>query len=224
MSTSIALPSTSARSTILRRRHRSLLAFFPRGIWTANHLLDNLAAFRGSAEWQTAVTRHENPVAHLLTIIFVLLPLVLHTVWGVKRLFSTKPNVGRYPLYSNLKYVLQRLSAVGLFLFIGAHLWLAMLQPRFVKGHAETFADIAAHMRHHPPTLAVYILGTLGVSYHLANGIQSLAMGWGVVSSRAALKKLEILVIGIFAILTAMGWAAIFALYQAGGAFPPVVD
>ena len=34
-------------------------------------------------------------------------------------------------------------------------------------------------MAHHTPTLVVYILGILAVSYHLANGIQTFAMGQG---------------------------------------------
>jgi hypothetical protein len=40
-------------------------------------------------------------------------------------------------------------------------------------------------------------------------------MGWGVVSSRRALRHAEWLVIGAFFVLLAMGWAAIYALYSA---------
>ena len=68
----------------------------------------------------------------------------------------------------------------------GAHLWLAMLQPRLVEGHAETFADLAEHMHFHAPTLVVYVLGILGVAYHLANGLQTFCMGWGIVSAGGA--------------------------------------
>jgi succinate dehydrogenase / fumarate reductase cytochrome b subunit len=71
-------------------------------------------------------------------------------------------------------------------------------------------------MRTHPPTLIVYILGVLAVAYHLANGLHSFAMGWGIVSSRRALKKLEIAALITFVILLGMGWATIYALYDAG--------
>ena len=53
-------------------------------------------------------------------------------------------------------------------------------------------------MHFHTPTLIVYVLGTLGVTFHLANGLQTAAMGWGLVSSKAALKRLEWLVIAVF--------------------------
>ena len=50
-------------------------------------------------------------------------------------------------------------------------------------------------MHHHVPTLVVYVLGVLGIAYHLANGLQTFAMGWGIVTSRRALKKLDVVVI-----------------------------
>ena len=90
-----------------------------------------------------------------------------------------------------------------------------------VEGHAETYADIAQHMHFHAPTLAVYVLGTLGVAYHLANGLQTACMGWGVVSSRRGLRRLEWIAITSFLLLVAMSWGAIYALWAAGAASPP---
>jgi succinate dehydrogenase / fumarate reductase cytochrome b subunit len=204
------------RSTFVRSRLGSLFAFLPLGVWTLNHLWNNLAAFRGADAWQSAVTEYPHPVAQLATAIVVLVPLVVHTVWGVGRLFSSKPNNVRYGFYANLKYLLQRLSAIGLALFLGAHMWLAMLKPRLTEGHAEPFADIAHEMHSHRPTLVVYLLGSLAVAYHLANGIQTFAMGWGLVSSRAALRKLEWISILTLVIVLAMAWSVIYALYAAG--------
>ena len=204
------------RATFLRSRLGSLLAVLPLAVWTLNHLWNNLAAFRGPDEWQAAVTDYPHPIAQLATGLVVLLPLVVHTVWGFGRLLTTRPNNVRYGFYANLKYLLQRLSAIGVALFLGAHIWLAMLKPRLTEGHAEAFADIAHEMHTHRPTLAVYVLGTLGVAYHLANGLQTFAMGWGLVSSRRALKKLEWVSIAAFVVLLSMSWAAIYALFAAG--------
>jgi succinate dehydrogenase / fumarate reductase, cytochrome b subunit len=188
----------------------------PLAVWSVAHIWSNLSAFQGASAWQTAVTEHAHPLAHLLTSIMVLLPLAIHTVWGLTRIFSARVTVLRYTLFANLKYVLQRASALGLVLFLGAHTWLAMLQPRLIQGHPEAFADIAHEMHHHGPTIAVYTLGTLGVSYHLANGISTFAMGWGLVASRRALKKLEYVSYGLFVILLAMSWSVLYALYTAG--------
>jgi len=119
--------------------------------------------------------------------------------------------------FSNLRYWLQRASAVGLLAFLGAHLWLAWIQPRFVLGRPEPFADIAREMRHHTPTLLVYVLGILAISYHLANGLWSFAtMGWGIAVSKSAQAWFERLALVVFFVLLAVGWASIYALYQAG--------
>jgi succinate dehydrogenase / fumarate reductase cytochrome b subunit len=208
--------NTADHGTFLRARLASALAVFPLGVWTFFHLWDNLAAFYGGAAWEAAVTHHASPVGQLITGVVVLVPLALHTVWGISRLASTKPNTLRYRAYANFKYVLQRLAAIGVLLFLGAHLWLAMIHPRLTTGQGEAFADIAHEMRFHTPTLVVYLLGTLGVTFHLANGLQTVAMGWGLVTSRTALRRLEWGVIALFLLMLGMAWAAIFALYGAG--------
>ena len=69
-------------------------------------------------------------------------------------------------------------------------------------------------MAHHTPTLVVYILGILAVSYHLANGVPTFAMG--VVASAGALKRLDWVVYLAFILLLAMGWGSVFALWRAG--------
>ena len=199
-----------------RSRIASLLAIAPLGVWTVIHLWDNLSAFDGPHAWEQAVTGADHPFNQVLLAVLVLLPLVLHTVWGIARLGSSRPNNVRYGYYDNLKYLLQRLSALGLLGFIGAHLWLAWAQPRFVEGRPEPFSDISHEMAHHTPTLVVYVLGVLAVSYHLANGIQTFAMGQGVVASAGALRRLEWVVYLAFVLLLAMGWGSVFALWRAG--------
>jgi succinate dehydrogenase / fumarate reductase cytochrome b subunit len=216
--TASAASAAQARSSFLRARLASLLAIAPLGVWTVAHLWHNLAAFQGAAAWQEAVTEYPHPFAQAFTGIVVLLPLAIHTVWGVSRLLSSRPNLVRYGFYANLKYVLQRLASLGVLAFLGAHLWLALLKPRVTEGHAEAFADIAQEMHFHTPTLVVYVLGTLGVSYHLANGAHTFCMSWGIVSSRAGLKRLEWLALLSFALLLAMSWGAVYALWAAGAA------
>lgn len=218
MSTTAALekPHSNA-SSFGRGRIASLLAIAPLGVWTVLHLWNNLAVFRGGAAWEEAVTHHAHPLSQFITALLVMVPLLIHTVWGLMRLKSSRPSAKlTLTFFGNFKYVLQRLSAIGLLGFLGAHLWLAMLKPRLLEGHAEAFTDIAHEMHHHGPTLVVYLLGTLAVSYHLANGIATFAMGFGIVSSRRALHKVENLSYLLFVVFMVMSWSAIYGLYVAG--------
>ncbi|HET9450203.1 MAG TPA: succinate dehydrogenase [Aggregicoccus sp.] len=216
MSTQSPAAPVPQKNSLLSSRLGSFLAVVPLGVWVFIHLWNNLAAFQGAQAWEDSVTGYKHPYAQALTWVIVFLPLLWHTGWGIKRLFSLRPNNVRYGTYDNLKYLLQRLSAVGLLAFLGAHIYLAFLQPRLGEGRAEPFADIAGEMHHHMPTLVVYLLGTLAVSYHLAYGLQSFFMSWGVLSSERSVKRFEPVVIGLFVLFLAMSWGAIYALYQAG--------
>jgi succinate dehydrogenase / fumarate reductase cytochrome b subunit len=209
-----------ARGAFLRSRLASILGLAPLGVWVVVHLWNNLAAFEGGDAWQTAVTQYPHPFAQAVTGVVVLVPLGIHSAWGVARLFSSRPNNLQYRTYANLKYMLQRLSAAGVLLFVGAHLWLALLKPRLVVGRPEAFADLAHEMHFHWPTLVVYVLGTLGVAYHLANGALTSCMTWGAVTSRSALQRLEGAAIALFLVLLAMAWGGVYALWAAGAPAP----
>jgi succinate dehydrogenase cytochrome b subunit len=213
----MAREELSLRASFIRSRLASALAIFPLGAWTLVHLYDNLSAFSGARSWESAVTEYPHPFAQAMTGVVVLLPLALHTAWGVGRLSTMRLNNVAYPFYGNLKFLLQRVTAIGVLLFLGAHLWLAWLKPRVVEGHPEAFDDIAHQMHSHRPTLITYLLGTLGVAYHLANGAQTFCMGWGIVTSRKALRRLEAGVIVLFVVMLAMAWGAVYALWAAGG-------
>jgi succinate dehydrogenase / fumarate reductase, cytochrome b subunit len=213
--TTHAVPAPT-RSNFISERLGSALAIVPLGVWTLSHLWNNLAAFQGGQAWQTAVTEYPHPLAEGITLAVVLLPLVWHTIWGLGRIFKTRPNYPRYGYFANLKFILQRVAGLGLLAFLGAHLWLAFLHPRLVEGHVEPFSDIAHEMHFHKPTLAVYILGVLGIAYHFANGIHTAMMTWGAAVTKVSLRKWELLAWGIFALMLAMGWGAIYALFRAG--------
>jgi len=217
-----AAERTLARNSIVDRLG-SLLAFVPLGVWTVAHLWHQLAAYESPNAWEIAVTGHVNVATAVLVFILVLGPLLWHTVWGIVRMFRSRPA----PMqggFSNLRYVLQRLSALGLLLFLGAHLYLAWFEPRFLHGRPEPFEQISREMRFHTPTLVVYLLGILGISYHLANGFWSFTtMGWGITVSKSGIRWMERVSILLFLALLIIGLAAVYALYRGGAAYGPVV-
>jgi succinate dehydrogenase / fumarate reductase cytochrome b subunit len=218
---SVAPSDRAIAREFLLARLGSLFAFAPVGVWTLVHLWHQLAAFRSGDAWQDAVTGHVNSASTILTFVVVLVPLLWHTIWGIVRMFRSRPK----PLqsgYSNLRYVIQRLSAIGLLFFLGAHLYLAWFEPRILEGRPEPFAEIAREMRFHTPTTVVYVLGVLAIAYHLANGLWSfLTMGWGATVSKSGIRWMERVSVVFFVVLLAIGWAAVYALYANGAQFGP---
>lgn len=213
-------PTTTQPQSMLSQRVGSFVAFAPLAVWTTWHLFSNLTAFQGAQAWESSVTAPRGAFVELLTSAFVLVPLVLHTVWGIRRLRIAKFNNQSYGTFDNLKFLLQRLSAIGVVLFLGAHIYKARLEPLIAHGRHETFADISNQMAHHGPTIGVYILGVLGVAYHLANGIASGGLTWGYAATEKARKRVAAISYAFFVLLLAMGWGTIFAMVQAGNAQP----
>jgi succinate dehydrogenase / fumarate reductase cytochrome b subunit len=214
--TSDTAPSAAPSRGALLPRLGSLLAFAPLGVWMTLHLWNNLAAFNGAEAWEAAVARPSSPLSDFIISVIVLLPLVLHSIWGIRRLLIVKPNLGQYRNYDNLKFILQRITALGVLAFLPAHIWLAKLSPRITHGRPETFAEISHEMHHHGPTLFVYLLGILGTAYHFANGLSTGGMTWGYAATPRAMKRMNVISIVFFLVLLAMGWGTVFAMWRAG--------
>ena len=200
----------------LSSKTASLLGLMPLGVWTVNHLWNNLHAIRGGESWERAVTQHRGPGFQLVTYAVVLLPLAIHAVWGVVRVPGTRVQAAT-SAFANVRHVLHRLAGLGILAFLGAHLWLALLRPRLLHGGPEPFDDLAREMRFHRPTLLVYLLGVLGTAYHLANGVQAVMAGWAPRPWGGSMNRLSLLAALVFLGTLALGWGAIFALWRAGG-------
>lgn len=206
----------------------SVLALAPLGVWTVWHLWENLYVWAGREAWAAHVTDVRvvdgtatyvgNGVSSWLVSLVVLGPLVLHTLWGLRRIRMTKPN--GYKFFGNAKYLLQRLSALGLMGFLGAHLYLARIKPALSNrtGH-EDFCDLAGHMRHHPPTLVVYTLGVIGIAYHLANGVYTAAFINGLAASPRASRQMQVISLTLFAVLLVFGLGSVIGMYQQAEVF-----
>ena len=217
----VAPSERAAARDFLLARLGSLFAFAPVGVWTVVHLWHQLAAWRSPQAWEQAVTGHVNSASTVLVFVLVLGPLLWHTIWGIVRMLRSRPAPTQGG-FSNFRYVIQRLSAIGLLFFLGAHLYLAWFEPRFLHGGPEPFSDISREMRFHAPTLIVYVLGVLAIAYHVANGLWSfMTMGWGITVSKSGMAWLERVSILVFLVLLAIGWIAIYGLYQGGAAYGP---
>jgi succinate dehydrogenase / fumarate reductase cytochrome b subunit len=218
----VALQEQGSKRSALGSRLGSVVGIAPLGVWTTWHLWENLSSWDGAEVWQATVSQPGNTGTDLLVSAMVFAPLLLHTAWGFTRLRMTQPN--GYKFFGNAKYLLQRLSALGLLGFLIAHVYLARIKPLTREPGYETFEDIAAHMRHHPPTLVVYVLGVLGVAYHLANGVYTTSFIFGLAASPRARRIMQGISMAFFAFLLLVGWGAIAGLYQGGANFAPPTE
>jgi succinate dehydrogenase / fumarate reductase cytochrome b subunit len=207
--------STAAASArpvgLTRKQVLSLFGIVPLGVYVVLHLWTNLTSLQGARAFNLAVTNSRNHPAFLFLEIFGLgIPLVAHTIIGLIETRRMRPNNARYGFFNNLEYLLQRLSALGLVLFIGAHVWKARLFPEELTpdGH-ESWMGMHNGLSE-PITFIVYVLGMLGISYHLANGVRTAAMRWGLAVSPRGQARAQMVSAGVFVLLLVMSSAAIY--------------
>ncbi len=187
----------------------SLLGVVPLGAYVVAHLWTNLHSLGGAEEFDAALTASRHHPAFLLLEIFGLgLPIAIHAGIGLKLILKMNPNNLKYRGLRNLKYFLQRVAGLGVLLFLGAHVLKARILPA-AAGTVETWQGMHEALSE-VPTFAVYALGMLGISFHLANGLWGSAMTFGLTVSPRAQTRMEWVSGGVFVALLCMSGFAIY--------------
>lgn len=190
---------------------KKLFRFFglvPLGLYVVVHLYNNNLSNQGAEVFNAHLQWWRSlPFIVPLSILFLYIPLFWHLFYGLYVAKTGKPNNLRYGYFSNLKYLLQRLSGIGLALFIPAHIFKVKIEPYF-EHEIVDFKHMAEGLSEHL-TLAVYTLGILGVSYHLANGLWEAAVSWGLTINQRSQRVFTVLSFVVFVILGLLGANAV---------------
>ena len=177
---------------------------------------------------------HSLPFLILIEIFGLWLPIAFHSILGIYYARTGKSNVGSYAYQANWRYTLQRVSGYLGVLFIFYHVatlrwgW-TWLVPGGTKWSADYAAStMAAALQGSTSGLtlagvlvsAFYMLGVSLLVFHLANGLWTAAITWGLTISRQAQRRWGYACAGIGAALMAAAWSAVigFATLDYGAA------
>ncbi|MGE7092927.1 succinate dehydrogenase cytochrome b558 subunit [Lysinibacillus sp. NPDC048646] len=195
----------------LWRRLHSLLGVIPVGLFLAFHLSLNLTAVGGEEAYNDATGKMELVPHSLLLLmewVIIYIPLMFHAFYGVFIAFTATPNTGRFSTYRNWMFSLQRFTGVFLVIFIAWHIFQTRIQKALgTQVEYDMMAEIVAN----PFMLGFYIVGILSATFHLANGLWSFLVSWGIIQSPQSQKIATYVTNIIFVILSVMGVAAILA-------------
>ncbi|REB06619.1 succinate dehydrogenase [Sporosarcina sp. BI001-red] len=191
------------------RRLHSLLGIIPIGLFVTQHLIINHFATRGAESFNTAAHFIENlPFIYFLEWFVIYIPLMFHAFYGVYLAFTSKNNVQRYGTFRNWMFMLQRVTGVFLVIFIAWHIYETRIQKLF---GAEVNFDMMAEIFQSPFMIAFYALGILAATFHLANGVWSFLVTWGLAQSPRSQKIVTWVTLIIFVVLSVIGIQALFA-------------
>lgn len=219
--TAIATVSTHPWYFLLRRLHS--LAGIAFGGFVCFHLLVNATLIQGPGkEGHGAIFNgmvgyiHSIPFRMAVEWSFIFLPILFHTIYGIYVMLNGKPNAGSYSYLKNWFYVLQRVSAILLVLFIAFHVF--AMYGFFGKGlefSAEhPYQSTVNHLQASALlSLVVYPIGVLASTFHMANGFWTAAIAWGLTVSNKAQTRFGWVCLAIFAFSSACGIAAIIGSF-----------
>jgi len=237
------------RHHFLLRRLHSLTGVVPIGMFLMVHLTTNASIVWGringhggfeGADAAVATFQHEVNFIHSLPALILIeifglwLPIAFHSVLGVIYATRSKPNHDRYAYQDNWRYTLQRISGYVGVLFIFYHVatlrwgW-SFLIPGGTEWSAEYAAStMAAALQGGMDGMrlggllvsAFYMVGVSLLVFHLANGLWTAAITWGLTVSVAAQKRWGQVCFVIGAGLMLAAWSAVigFATLDAASA------
>ncbi|MGD9720837.1 MAG: succinate dehydrogenase [Pirellulales bacterium] len=217
-----ARPSFVVRHQFVIYRLFSLAGLVPVGAYLVVHLLTNATIINGPVAFQDAVNRIHSlgPVGVAIAEwTFIFIPLLFHAGVGWLIIAGAVPNASSYPYASNVRYVMQRVTAILAFAFIMFHViqlhhlagapFGAIGGAQFDPEHATSSAATAIR----PLWITVlYSIGMLGTVYHFSNGVWTLGITWGIWTTAAAQRRASWISAILGLGLASVGMAAILGM------------
>ncbi len=218
------------RHEFLIRRLHSLSGLIPVGAYMVVHLSVNASVLDSAGTFQKNVYSIHG-LGALLPLVewaFIFIPILFHAILGVVIVKGGLPNTTNYPYARNIRYTLQRATGMIAFLFIVWHVfhmhgwfhsewWLGWARQangaNFRPYNAASTAGLALQ---NAIVVVLYAIGVLSCVFHLANGIWTMGITWGVWTSDKAQRNAAA-VCGVFGVVLAVvGVGALWGMHEVG--------
>ncbi len=236
-------PTTSqsflARHEFLIRRLHSLSGLIPVGAFMTVHLTVNASVLNSAGTFQRAVYQIHS-LGKLLPLVewaFIFFPILFHGILGVAIIRGGLANAARYPYASNIRYTLQRASGLIALVFIIWHVfhmhgwfhfegWLENVVLPLGGAQFKPFnaaSTLGAAMQGFVIPV-VYAIGLIACVYHLANGLWTMGITWGLWTSPAAQRRASWICSAVGLGLLAISMSALYGAVTVDAARAVIVE
>ncbi len=203
-------------SHFIFRRIHSLTGIIPVGLFLVYHLYLQLYLHSGALVYNEEINKfYDSPLAIWALILIVYIPLFFHAFLGIYLIFETSLQP-TYTYFSHLLYWLQRISGVGVLLFVIAHIWNTKVGPWIAGNWGNHFEHLSSGFgdpQSSIVTKTVYLLGIIGAVFHFSNGINTFCMTWGIALTPKSQSRVRTISIFIFIILNTISLYALSAIW-----------
>lgn len=191
---------------LLRRVH-SLVGLVPVGAFLLFHLWENSQSRFGREHYNTYVVEKIQNLNYVrfLEIFLIALPILFHAGYGLVVFWMGRQNVRHYGYFRNWMWLAQRISGVGVLLFLLMH----VIGTRILAIWDEAIRqDMFSHMKNllsEPLFLVPYLIGLVLTTFHFCNGLWSASIVWGLATTPRAQKIIQVVSASVFVVVTALG-------------------
>ncbi len=185
------------KSYLLKKLH-SLTGIIPLGIFIIWHFIMNSFLLQGAEKFDGAVELlHSVPYLWLLELV-IAIGFLFHAAYGLYMVFTARYNLRRYSYKRNWAFVMQRVTAVLILIFLLIHVYLLKF-----SGLEITFASLTQVFD--IGSLTILAIGTLAAMFHFANGISTFLISWGWTVGGKSQKYFGYVSLVIFFVLVLVG-------------------
>jgi succinate dehydrogenase / fumarate reductase cytochrome b subunit len=215
---------------VIRRLH-SLSGLIPVGAYMVVHLVTNATVLNGPGAFQDNVYKIHS-LGRFLPVVewtFIFIPILFHALVGIWIIAGMDPNTSSYPYGANRRYTWQRITGMIAFLFIMWHVfhmhgwfhfegWMIDVAKPYggAQFHPFNAASSAGHALQNGIVFILYAIGVLSCVFHLANGIWTMGITWGVWVSPAAQSRALKACAAFGIVLAAISLSALGGMRAAG--------
>jgi succinate dehydrogenase / fumarate reductase, cytochrome b subunit len=218
------------RQEFLVRRVHSLLGLLPIGGFLVVHLMTNASITDGAQTYQDRVNQiHSLGTTTLFFVewMFILAPILAHGLIGLVIVARGHRNLRNYPYRENFRYTLQRWTGVIAFAFILWHVfhtrgwlptewWRTHVTQQLGGGTFDVTKAAETTVKAIQTSVIIQIVYFIGITtsiYHLANGLWTMGITWGVWTTPRSQRWANLPCLAVGILLAAVGFSALVGAY-----------
>jgi succinate dehydrogenase/fumarate reductase cytochrome b subunit (b558 family) len=215
--------ATDARHDRLKRLH-SLSGVVPLGAFVLFHIWISLSAAGSREIYDRQIAfLHGGPVLGLLEVVFVILPLAFHGLYGVIRTFQPREKDHAYG--TDLMVTVQRVSGLVVLVFVALHLWelrgATWLRGLPVASYSTKLVEDLSSTQSGVPWIALgYLVGIAATVLHLVVGMTSFLTTWGYTTTTKSQRRARSFFRGVGVLFFVLSAALVIQIATGARIFP----
>ncbi len=192
---------------VIRRVH-SLTGIVPIGLFLLEHIFSVSQAIAGPVAFDKTVAGLQNvPFLLPIEITAIAIPITFHALYGLYIVYVANNNQLTYTYFHNWMFYLQRVTAIITTVFLIWHVWVLRVGKALYGIHINF--QYMSGLLSDPVTFVLYIIGLVAAVFHLANGLWTFLITWGITIGPRSQKTAAYVCGLLFFILNALGITAI---------------